>query len=377
MPRLSRAQDAARRTINDAVVSGLTPEALGRRVMSALLSAIPCDGYRLFAVDPATLLINRLLASSDTDGWARAEWLRDVYLRSGEIGYIELPVLMKSGLTAVAIHETQEASWGYPQELLAKLDPARHRYLFHELRSPVGGTILATFPADRRWVAALQAYRRDPSAPFKSGDIAFVRLVAPTIGKGIAAAIAREKAMTASKVNEDPERTSGVIVIAGNGRPSLVTPAGEMWIERIEEAGKEPDSPIPTAVWAAIAKMRGNNESSASVIVPTTSGSVRVEVSPAGSDGSVAVVLAPERTPVPTEAPHDWPLTAGERRVVDLVLRGFPNSRIGEELFISVNTVEWHLRSSYEKLGVRSRLELLARLFHEHAPSALFATDAD
>lgn len=377
MPRLSRVQDAARRAISDAVVSGLSPEALGRRVMTALSTAIPCDGYRLFAVDPATLLINRLLDSSETDGWARAEWLRDVYLRSGEIGYIELPVLMKSGLTAVAIHETQEASWGYPRELLSRLDPASHRRLFHELRSPVGGTILACFPSDRRWVAALQAYRRDSKNPFKSGDIAFVRLIAPTIGKGIAASIARERAMAVSMASGEPERTSGVMVIAGNGKPSLVTPAGEKWIERIEESGKERESPIPTAVWAAIAQLKGNNQSSAAVIVPTTAGSVRVEVSPAGSDGSVAVVLAPERTPIPTEAPHDWPLTAGERRVVDLVLRGFPNSRIGEELFISVNTVEWHLRSSYEKLGVRSRLELLARLFHENAPSALFATDAD
>jgi len=207
-----------------------------------------------------------LLDSSDTDGWARDEWLRDVYLRSGEIGYIELPVLMKSGLTAVAIHEPQEASWGYPRDLLTRLDPASHRRLVQELRSPVGGTILACFPSDRRWVAALQAYRRDSQNPFKSGDIAFVRLFAPTIGRGIATAIARERAISASKASGDPERESGVIVIGGNGQPSLVTPVGEMWIGRIEEAGRERASSIPTAVWAAIAQLKASKQSSETAI---------------------------------------------------------------------------------------------------------------
>src|SRR5215211_7641394 len=224
MPRLSKAQETARRAILDAAASGFAPDALGRRVMQALTTAIPVDGFRLFAVNPGTLLINRLLAASDTDGWARAEWLRDVYLRADELGYIELPVLMQSRLTAVAFHETQETCWGYRQDMLARLDPANHRRLFHEQRSPVGGSLLACFPADGKWVAALQTYRRDPKAPFKSSDVSFVQSMAPAIGKAIAAALAREQATNSVPPEDEP---AGILIVGADGAPAFATPAGE------------------------------------------------------------------------------------------------------------------------------------------------------
>lgn len=372
MPRLSKAQDNARRGIIDASNSGLSPDALGRRVMQAILGAIPCDGYRLFAVDPGTLLINRLLAASDSDGWARVEWLRDVYLRADELGYIELPVLMQSGLTAVAMHETQETCWGYRPEVLAAIDPANHRRLFHELRSPVGGTLLACFPAEGRWIGAMQAYRRDPKTPFRVSDVSFVQTMAPTIGKGIAAALARDQAKATAPAEDEP---SGILIVGPDGHPRFTTPAGEEWCRRITEPGLGEHGPIPTAVWAAIARLRGEGGPSAALVVPGDRGLVRIEASPAGADGSVAVVLAPQRPPLLPEAPPEWPLTAGERRVVDLAMRGQTNAQIAENLYLSVNTVEWHLRGAYEKLGVRSRTGLLAKLFNDLAPPGLLEAD--
>ena len=133
--------------------------------------------------------------------------------------------------------------------------------------------------------------------------------------------------------------------------------------------------PIPTAVWAAIARLRGEGGASAALVVPVETGLVRIEASPAGSDGSVAIVLAPQRPPAMPAAPVDWPLTAGERRVVDLALRGQTNAQIAEHLYLSVNTVEWHLRGAYEKLGVRSRTGLLARFFNELAPPDLLEAE--
>lgn len=372
MPRLSKSQDSARRAILDAAASGYGPDALGRRLMQALTAAIPVDGFRLFAVDSGTLLINRLLAASYSDGWARAEWLHDVYLRADELGYIELPVLMHSGLTAVAMHETQETCWGYRPEVLERVDPANHRRLFHELRSPVGGTLLACFPADGKWVAALQAYRRDPKMPFKPGDVAFVQVVAPAIGRAIAAALGREQARLERPLEDEP---AGIVIVGPDGAPRFATPAGEEWCRRIVEPGVGDHGPLPTAVWAAIARLRGEGGASAALVVPAATGLVRIEASPAGADGSIAIVLAPQRTPALPEAPADWPLTAGERRVVDLALRGQTNAQIAEHLFLSVNTVEWHLRGAYEKLEVRSRTGLLAKLFNDLAPPGLLEAE--
>ncbi len=137
--------------------------------MAAVQEAVPADGFRLFGVDPGTLLVNRLLAASASDGWARLEWLREVYLAAEPLTYLELPTLMRANLPAVAFHDRQETCWGYPPAALGGISARDHHRLFHELRSPVGGTLLAGFPGNGVWVAALQSYRRDPDRPFRAG----------------------------------------------------------------------------------------------------------------------------------------------------------------------------------------------------------------
>ena len=51
-------------------------------------------------------------------------------------------------------------------------------------------------------------------------------------------------------------------------------------------------------------------------------------------------------------------LTAGERRVTELVLQGLTNSEVAVKLCISKRTVDTHLAHVYRKLGIRSRSRL-------------------
>jgi len=67
VPRWSKPQESARRSIFALASSNLPLNELARRLMAELQGAIGWDGYRLFGVDPKTLLINRLLAASDND----------------------------------------------------------------------------------------------------------------------------------------------------------------------------------------------------------------------------------------------------------------------------------------------------------------------
>jgi len=55
-------------------------------------------------------------------------------------------------------------------------------------------------------------------------------------------------------------------------------------------------------------------------------------------------------------------LTASELRVTRLAAAGLSNREIAQQLFVTVNTVESHLRHGYLKLGVHSRGELPAAL---------------
>jgi DNA-binding NarL/FixJ family response regulator len=70
-----------------------------------------------------------------------------------------------------------------------------------------------------------------------------------------------------------------------------------------------------------------------------------------------ARALAELVRPMPRESRAIDALSDRELEVVGLVARGLTNKDIAQTLFLSVRTIEAHLRSIYGKLGVRSRTE--------------------
>ena len=56
-------------------------------------------------------------------------------------------------------------------------------------------------------------------------------------------------------------------------------------------------------------------------------------------------------------APAAAGLTAREREVLSMAARGRSNALIGDELFITAQTVKFHLSNAYRKLGVQNRTE--------------------
>ena len=53
------------------------------------------------------------------------------------------------------------------------------------------------------------------------------------------------------------------------------------------------------------------------------------------------------------------PLTEREFEILNLTVSDKTNQEIAEEVFVSVNTVKYHLKNVYEKLGVNNRKEAL------------------
>ncbi|MCZ1003652.1 helix-turn-helix transcriptional regulator [Streptomyces mirabilis] len=62
-------------------------------------------------------------------------------------------------------------------------------------------------------------------------------------------------------------------------------------------------------------------------------------------------------------------LTESERKLIPLVVEGLTNRAIADRLYVSVHTVNTHMKHIFTKLGINSRVEL-TRLAIERAISA-------
>jgi DNA-binding NarL/FixJ family response regulator len=57
-------------------------------------------------------------------------------------------------------------------------------------------------------------------------------------------------------------------------------------------------------------------------------------------------------------------LTNREREVLRLLVQGYSNEEIAQDLYITVATVKAHLTAIFEKLGVKSRSRAIVRSLH-------------
>jgi DNA-binding CsgD family transcriptional regulator len=370
MPTLSRVQATAWQRIREVAAGGHAPEDLGSRLLASISIAVPNDGQRLWTVDSSSLILNRLVAASAGDGPYRHRWLREFYASADldAVPYFAPHELMQFGATAVAYRERQDRSLCLPPDLRERVAPDVHYHRYHDALTPIGGSIRLCLRVGPRWVGMLDTVRREARPPLAPTDFAFLRLIGPTVARSLDASLAREQALLAHAPANQPD-ASGVLLLTPERRVLLASPAAETWLRLLADARREEHASLPTAVWTAAAGLGGGGNDVprpvATVVVPSAVGLVRVEASPAGEDGSVAVVLAPVQPPGPPPIPATWPLTAQERRIVGVMLGGSSNRQLAAILHVSENTIETHLAHVYEKLGVRSRTELVGCLFRE------------
>ena len=365
--RLTKAQMLASERIQRAASGRMNPEDVAAEIASALAEAISWDGFRLFTIDPEGHGINRLLAASAFDGEMRQRWLRDAYQRDVNVTLkaVQHAERLEQGFRAVVIHERLDHCYGVSAAILATIAESTFYRSYHEHRErhhPDLGhlnAILANFPVNGRWVATLHAYRIDSTQAFMPSDVAFMQLVAPKVGEAIDTALRREQVASRSRAVPG-DGASGVLVVHREQGVLYASPVGNAWLEELRRLPADRETLLPTPVWAAIAGVQaGSAMTRTSVASPL--GTVMIEASPGGSDGSVALVVSAPVTGDIATPPAVWGLTPAEERIVARAILGESNRTVSDALSISEHTVEWHLRNVFAKLGIHSRSQLAAR----------------
>ncbi|MFN8216765.1 MAG: helix-turn-helix transcriptional regulator [Solirubrobacterales bacterium] len=234
---------------------------------------------------------------------------------------------------------------------------------YRELLEPAGipHELRAAFVIRGRVWGAVHLARRAGSGDFSRRDAEALAFVAPAIAQGIRTSLRFDAARRAAG-GEPP----GLIVLGAENEVELVTaPARELLEALASGTGSAGSLPAPVLAVASFVRRAAPQEGGNVVTVPSPGGWVTLHASREESaPGRVAIVL--ERATARQSATLRLELegvTRREREVATLLARGLSNAEIAAALVLSPHTVQDHVKSVYEKVGVGSRQELVARVF--------------
>ena len=325
------------------------------RMSEALRPVIPHDRCCWHTVDPGTILFT---GSVNLNVQCSGSWLAhyeyevddvDKWADLAHTGRFAGALSMDTGgdLTRSARHRSREA-FGFGDELRVSL---------------VSDGIY--------WGAAAFLLNADEPR-YTVEQVAALVEVAPALATGMRRSILHQVAAVGTRADYGP----GVVVFDDAGNAESVSPAAERWIDDIVEV-PAPSTPIESKVVQAIAARAraiapGTDplELAARSRVRTRSGAwlllYGTRLSGA-EDGRTAVIIQPatphEVAPVIAMA---YGLSPRECHLTTLCMQGRSTKEMAHAMSLSVYTIQDHMKSIFDKTGVRSRGELVGQIFLEH-----------
>ncbi len=329
--------------------SGLDPESLRAAVLPRLRRAVPIDALWWATVDPTTLLFTQAYREEIPEAagpyFVENEFLADDVNKWTSLAH-----------DAVGVRTLLEATAGNPRESPRYRDIFQPIGLEDELRA-----VLRT-----RGVAwGFMCLHRESGSAFSPEEALLVRRLAPHLAEGI-----RLGLLMGSLTRTDLTDAPGLIVLGSDGSTISMNAPAEQWLDELQVPAAATDLPIEVhAVGAQLRRLEPADPGVPRLRVLTRAGrwaTLCATWLPANGADSIAVIIEPA-TPAEV-APlvmSVYGLTAQERGVTELVCQGLSTQSIALQLQITVNTLQDHLKSIFDKTGVRSRRELTATILKQ------------
>ena len=340
--------------IADLCRAGHAPAALRDRVFARLRASVPFDAAFWTTVDPVTLLFTAphqdSLPPETASYFVENEFLGD-----------DVNPFVALARDRTGVRTLTRATGG---DLGAS---ARYRDVFRPLG--LGDELRAVLRAGGVCWGCL-CLHREAGAPFSETEAAFVRRIAPYVADGIRAGL-----LAASVEATDPGDGPGLLVLAADGSLLSCTDAGRRWLDELGHPDVERHG-VPVEIRALAARLERSSVALPRLRVQTPAGRwavLHASRLPAAEADAVAVIVAEasaaDLAPVLMLA---YGLTRREQTVTELVCSGLSTREIGARLHIAESTVQDHLKSIFDKVGVRRRSELVATILREqYLPRAM------
>jgi DNA-binding CsgD family transcriptional regulator len=343
MKRRPATVDHAIATIAETCRRGLRVEDLRAAVLPKLRRLVAVDALWWASADPTTLLFTEALRE-EIPADSGPYFVDNEFLRDDVNKWVDL------ARDVVGVRTLVQATNGKPAS------SARYRDIF----APLGLTdeLRAVLRArDATW-GFLCLHRE---GVFSAEEVACVRRVVPHIAEAMRVSLALDTAD-----EEEPHRRPGLLLVGPDNRLLGANEPAEAWCD---ELGTPLAKGLPLEVRAVAASLRGTGSTKPSVRVRTRArrwaiveSSWMTGVAP----GAVAVIVreavADELAPLVMRV---YGLSERERSVCGLVFRGHATRSIAARLRISENTVQDHLKSIFDKTGIRTRRELTAMVLRQ------------
>jgi DNA-binding CsgD family transcriptional regulator len=335
---------------------GLDAVTFWREATEPLTRAVPYDFYPCWwTLDPASLL----LTSHFNPGFPQvpAEWL-EIYC---EEDVNRFAAVARSERPVATLHE---ATGG---------DPSRSRW-YRVALEPFGAE--QELRAGLRtkdgvpW-AAVSLYRERGRPEFDGDEIAFLLELAPYLAEGT-----RRGLLIGEASDPDGPDAPGLLVLDADLTPESMTPGVERWLAELPDGDWEDKQRLPSVVLAVAERalrtaggVDAPGEIALARVLSQTGRWIVLHGAALVSDRSrrAAVIIEPAHpariAPLLMAA---YGLSEREQDVTRLVLQGARTTEIAERLFLSAHTVQDHLKSVFEKTEVRSRRELVGKVFFAH-----------